>query len=148
MSIKELLTFLSIMLLESVNYITDHVMVDGWWWCRGFCAVIAPSLAPSGSQHGSHPVAASDSGDGIMMVRWWDMTDHTQHWLGRVTSSLLPHCCCCYTFLHTFMFTLSYIIVPGHLSVWDGHRRTCPSHSLSLISITYCQNRTNRNMNK
>ena len=29
MSIKELLTFLSIMLLESVNYITDHVMVDG-----------------------------------------------------------------------------------------------------------------------
>lgn len=116
-----------------------------WWWM-----VVSGVLCSDCPLPGSIRVAAwitSSSGsrqrrrdhDGEM-VRWWDMTDHTQHWLGRVTSSLLPHCCC-YTFLHTFMLCLHYLI-SSHLS-WEGHRRTCPSHSLSLISNIFCQNWTN-----
>ena len=106
-----------------------------WWW---FCAVIAPSLAPSGSQHGSHPVAAPDSGDGIMMVRWWDgeiwRTTHNTDWAAWPAAY-------CRTAAATHFFIHSCLHYLSPLSVWDGHRRT--SHSFSLISNIYCQNWTN-----
>ena len=44
------------------------------------------------------------------------------------------------SYIHVYI--ISYL-VPGHLSVWEGHRRTCLSHSLSLISNIFCQNWTN-----
>ena len=46
------------------------------------------------------------------------------------------------SYIHVFVYIISYL-VPGHLSVWEGHRRTCLSHSLSLISNIFCQNWTN-----
>ena len=47
--------------------------------------------------------------------------------------------------LHISSYIHVYIIlylVPGHLS-WECHRRTCPSHFLSLICNIFCQNWTN-----
>ena len=130
------------------KYVVGICELYNWWCDGGWWMVVSGVLCSDCPLPGSIRVAAwitSSSGsrqrrrnhDGEMVRYDGPHTTLIGPRDQQLTAALL--------LLHISSYIHVYIIlylVPGHLS-WDGHRRTCPSHALSLISNIFCQNWTN-----
>ena len=114
-----------------------------WWWM-----VVSGVLCSDCPLPGSIRVAAWITSSSGSRQRRRDHDGEMVRYDGPHTTLIGPRdqqLTAALLLLHISSYIHVYIIlylVPGHLS-WEGHRRTCPSHSLSLISNIFCQNWTN-----
>ena len=114
-----------------------------WWWM-----VVSGVLCSDCPLPGSIRVAAWITSSSGSRQRRRDHDGEMVRYDGPHTTLIGPRdqqLTAALLLLHISSYIHVYIIlylVPGHLS-WDGHRRTCPSHALSLICNIFCQNWTN-----